>query len=147
MFHDISRGKHHKGGEISIEVIKKTDTSFVANLAYKIKKKIYVPIGNSKLRGQVDQALPISFSTLEGYIDLEAKKSIKVDRATVKFIKRESVGEFYDSYKIQIIPDNKKWVGFLWYHPSVEGTGWFKSSLTLLSIPVLGDYSLNSYIR
>ncbi len=147
ILHDIAKGQHHKGGEIRIEVSSNTATSFTAKIAYKIKKKFYVPVGDSKLQGDVEQGLPKIFSTKEGYTHLEQVGSIKVDRATVKFIKRESIGEYYDAFKIEIIPDNGKWKGFLWYHPSVEGVGWIKSDLTLLSIPVLGDYSLTSFIR
>ncbi len=147
LFHDIERGRLHKGGEIKIEVLEMNDKKFTTRLSYKIKKKVYVPIGDSKLRGDVVQSLPAMFSSLEGYLDLEKMGSLKVEKATVKFIQRESIGEYYDSIKIQITPDNKKWSGYLWYHPSVPGSGWFKCELTLLGIPVLGDYSLKSFIR
>lgn len=145
--HDISEGKHHKGGEIRIEALESSEDSFIAKISYKIKKKIYIPIGNSKLRGNVEQSLPAIFSDKEGYSYLEEVGSLKVTKATVKFIKRESIGKYYDSYKIQILPDNGKWKGYLWYHPSVSGVGWLKSELTLLGIPVLGDYGLTSFIQ
>ncbi len=147
IFHDIAKGKHHKGGEIKIESLESSDESFIAKISYKIKKKIYIPIGDSKLQGEVEQSLPNIFSDKEGYIYLEEIGSLKVTKATVKFIQRESIGEYYDSFKIQIIPDNGKWKGYLWYHPNVNGVGWLKSELTLLSIPILGDYSLSSFIK
>ena len=147
ILHDIAKGKHHKGGEIKIAVSKNTAESFTAKISYKIKKKFYVPVGDDKLKGGVEQALPKVFSSKEGYLNLMETGILKVDRATIRFIKREDVGKYYDSFKIEILPDNGKWKGYLWYHPSVSGVGWIKSKLTLLSIPILGDYSLSSLIR
>lgn len=147
IFHNIAKGKHHKGGEIKIEALEANSDSFVAHISYKIKKKIYIPIGSNKLKGSVKQSLPTTFSEKEGYDYLQSIGSLKVKKATVKFIKRESIGSYYDSYKIQILPDNGKWKGYLWYHPSVNGVGWLKSELTLLDIPVLGDYGLSSFIQ
>ncbi|OUR97329.1 hypothetical protein A9Q84_13475 [Halobacteriovorax marinus] len=144
LIHKISKGKHHKGGKIELFVKERTEDSFVATIAYQIKKKFYVPISDSKLMGNVDQPLPLVFSTKEGYIQLETEKSMKVNKATLKFIARESVGRYYDTYKIEILPDNKKWKAMLWYHPSISSVGWLKTELTLLNIPVLGAYRVKS---
>jgi len=147
LHHKVSRGKHHKGGEIKLFIKEQSADSFIATIDYKVKKKFYVPVSAKHLSGHLDQALPMIFSTKEGYLQLQEMKEIKIDEATLKFIGRESIGRYYDTYKIQILPDNKKWRGMLWYHPSVASVGWLKTELTLLTIPIIGPYKVQSTIK
>lgn len=145
--HVVSRGKHHKGGKIQLFIKEQTDDSFVATIDYKVKKKFYVPVNEKHLSGKIDQALPMIFSTKEGYLKLEEMKEIEIDQATLKFVGRESIGPYYDTFKIQILPASKKWRGMLWYHPSVPSVGWLRTELTLLTIPIVSPYKVQSNLK
>lgn len=145
--HDVTRGKHHKGGEVRIETIDNGTESFTARLSYKIKKKFYIPISNRKLQGQLEQKLPNNFSSLSGYEDLQEKGNLDLEAAVIKFIKRVDVGEYYDSFQFEILPKNNKWKATIWYHPDVKSLGWHQSQITIFAIPVLGTYKVNSFIR
>jgi hypothetical protein len=145
--HSISKGKHHKGGDIVIETIDSNDESFVARLKYSLRKKFYIPISNEKLKGELDQELPKIFSTKEGYLKLEEIGVLKLEKADIKFIQRVDVNEFYDSFQFEILPHNKKWKAVIWYHPDVKSLGWHQSRITVYSIPVLGEYEINSRLK
>ena len=147
IIHDVKRGKHHKSGEVRIETIENGSDSFTAKLKYKIKKKFYIPISNRKLQGELEQKLPNNFSSLEGYLSLEETGSLELEKATIKFIKRVDIGEYYGSFQFQIIPRNNKWKATIWYHPDVKSLGWHRSEITIFAIPVLGKYVVNSYLR
>ncbi|WP_127716069.1 hypothetical protein [Halobacteriovorax sp. HLS] len=145
--HEVSRGRHHKGGEVRIETVDSSADQFVAKLKYKIIKKFYIPISNSKLQGELSQELPTSFATLEGYESLERDGELDLEKATIKFVKRTDVGQYYDSFEFQILPKNGKWKATIWYHPDVESLGWHRSEITIYAIPVLGQYNVSSSLK
>ena len=145
--HEVSRGRHHKGGEVRIETVQASSDSFVAKLKYKIIKKFYIPISSSKLEGELAQELPSNFATLEGYESLERDGILDLEKAQIKFIKRVDIGEYYDSFQFEILPKNGKWKATIWYHPDVESLGWHQSAITIYAIPVLGQYNVSSYLK
>jgi hypothetical protein len=147
IIHDVTKGRHHKGGEVRIETVDSGADQFIAKLKYKIRKKIYIPISNRKLQGELEQKLPVSFSTLEGYLDLEEKGSLDLEKAIIKFVKRVDHGEYYNSFQFEILPKNGKWKATIWYHPDVKSLGWHRSEITIYAIPILGKYKVTSSIR
>lgn len=145
--HTVARGKHHKGGEIIIETIRSNEDSFTARLKYSLKKKFYIPISNEKLKGELEQTLPTSFATLEGYLGLEMNGAMELEKARIEFVERVDVGQFYDSFHFVILPHNKKWKADIWYHPDVDSIGWHQSKITVYTIPILGEYELTSRLK
>lgn len=137
----ILKGKLHSGGKAQILIIENTDEKFVAKMNYEIRKKILVPVPEDALKGETVVALPPEFRDERGYLELEAKGTIDIEEAKLKFIKRVKWKNFQDAYQVLILPNNGKSKIEATYHPSVAAAGWGRVVVTFISkIPLLNGY-------
>jgi len=145
--HSISRGKLHKGGTITISIQNKTEDSFFALLKYDLKVKALVPIPKKFLKGDLLQPLPISFESEYGYLQLEEAGKMDVTKAKLVHMGRVDMKSYPNAHKVKIIPTNNQWVGVIYYHPSVDSIGWLRAEITLIDIPIVGDYPVLSTLK
>lgn len=121
--YSVEPGALHTGGSAIVENLK-NDSKFVVNIKYQLKKKVYVPVDDEKLKGETDYELPIEFKTERGYQELEALKTIEVEEAILKFVKRADFGKLKQAYYFQVLPKNGKSKVDVIYHPTLPGVGW-----------------------
>lgn len=139
----ITEGKLHKGGKASVEILESNPEKYVAKLTYELYKKILVPIPADELKGESVLELPLEFRDERGYMELEIKKTMELEKATLKFIKRLKWEELDSAYQIQILPKNGKSKIDVIYHPTVRAAGWAKILITFISsAPVLNGYQV-----
>ena len=137
----IHKGKLHSGGKASVEIIEESDVNFSVKMDYEIFKKILVPIPDNALKGDTIVYLPPQFSNEAGYMELEMKKVMEIDKATLKFIRKTKWKNLADAYQILILPKNGKSKIEVTYHPSVAAAGWAKIAITFISpLPILNGY-------
>ena len=124
-------GALHTGGSAQVQNLEH-DSKFIVHLIYQLKKKFYVPVDDEKLKGEIDYELPIEFKTERGYLELEALKTIELEKAQLKFIKRLDFGKYKNAYQFQIIPKNEKSLIEVIYHPAIPGVGWGKIDILIM---------------
>jgi hypothetical protein len=84
---------------------------------------------------------PPEFRDERGYMELEAKGTMQIEKATLQFIKRVKWMNYKDAYQILITPSNGKSKIEATYHPSVPAAGWGRVIVTFISnVPILNGY-------
>lgn len=137
----ILKGKLHSGGSAKVVITENSAERYVAQMTYEIDKKILVPIPNDVLRGENIISLPPEFRDENGYMELEAKGSMDIEKARLQFVKRVNWKTFNDAYQIIIFPKNGKSKIEVTYHPSVPAAGWGRVIVTFISnVPLLNGY-------
>lgn len=137
----ILKGKLHSGGKAQVEIIENSPERFVAKMTYEIYKKILVPIPDDVLKGENIIELPPEFRDERGYMELEAKGTMEIEKAKLQFIKRVKWMDYKDAYQIVIFPKNGKSKIEVTYHPTVPAAGWGRVIVTFISnVPVLNGY-------
>lgn len=137
----ILKGKLHSGGTARVEIVQESAQVFSVKMEYEIYKKILVPIPDHVLKGDTIVDLPPQFATEAGYLELETKGVMEIDRATLKFVGRTKWKEHTDAYKILITPQNGKSKIEVTYHPSIKAAGWARILITFINpLPVLNGY-------
>jgi hypothetical protein len=140
----IREGKLHKGGTARVEVLSATER-FVVKLSYELKKKPFVPVPESELKGESIMELPLDFQDERGYLSLEQSGMMEIQDAQVKHLKRIKVGEFDDGHLIEILPRNGKSRTEISYHSSIPAAGWWSIKIKFIStIPLLSGYVINA---
>ncbi len=137
----ILKGKLHSGGVAKVEILQESAQVFSVKMDYEIYKKILVPIPDHALKGDTVVDLPPQFATEVGYLELETKGSMEIERATLKFMGRTKWKQHNDAYKILIMPKNGKSKIEVTYHPSIIAAGWGRILITFINpLPVLNGY-------
>ena len=137
----ILKGKLHSGGKAQVEIIESTDNKFVAKMNYEIYKKILVPIPDDVLKGENVITLPPEFRDERGYMELETKGTMEIEKARLQFIKRVKWKNYIDAYQVVIFPKNGKSKIEVTYHPTVPAAGWGRVLVTFISnAPILNGY-------
>jgi hypothetical protein len=137
----ILKGKLHSGGKAIVEITENNPERFVAKMNYEIYKKILVPIPDDVLKGENIITLPPEFRDELGYMELEAKGVMEIEKAKLQFIKKVKWQNFKNAYQIVIFPKNGKSKIEVTYHPSVPAAGWGRVVVTFISnIPLLNGY-------
>ncbi len=137
----ILKGKLHSGGKAQVEIVENTDNKFVAKMNYEIYKKILVPIPDDVLKGENVITLPPEFRDERGYMELETKGTMEIEKARLQFIKRVKWKNYNDAYQVVIFPKNGKSKIEVTYHPTVPAAGWGRVLVTFISnAPILNGY-------
>lgn len=137
----ILKGKLHSGGSAKVEILQESAQVFSVKMDYEIYKKILVPIPDHALKGDTVVDLPPQFATEVGYLELETKGTMQIERGTLKFLGRTKWKERADAYKILITPNNGKSKIEVTYHPSIKAAGWGRILITFINpLPVLNGY-------
>lgn len=137
----ILKGKLHSGGKAQVEITENSPERFVAKMTYEIYKKILVPIPDDVLKGENIIELPPEFRDERGYMELETKGTMEIEKAKLQFIKRVKWMDYKDAYQILILPKNGKSKIEVTYHPSVPAAGWGRVIVTFISnVPILNGY-------
>lgn len=137
----ILKGKLHSGGKAQVEITENSAERFVAKMNYEIYKKILVPVPDDVLKGENIIALPPEFRDERGYMELEAKGTMEIEKAKLQFIKRVKWKNYNDAYQIVIFPKNGKSKIEVTYHPTVPAAGWGRVIVTFISnAPILNGY-------
>lgn len=137
----VLKGKLHSGGKAQVLITENTSERFVAQMNYEIYKKILVPVPDDALKGETVIELPPAFRDERGYLELETKGSMEIEKAKLQFIKRVKWRNFKDAYQVMILPKNGKSKIEATYHPSVPAAGWGRVVVTFISkVPLLNGY-------
>lgn len=137
----ILKGKLHSGGKAQVEIVENTDENFVAKMNYEIYKKILVPIPDDVLKGENVITLPPQFRDERGYMELETKGIMEIEKARLQFIKRAKWKNYNDAYQVVIFPKNGKSKIEVTYHPTIPAAGWGRVLVTFISnAPILNGY-------
>jgi hypothetical protein len=140
-------GTLHQNGKVVVNVLPDQD-HYRVKMDYDVKKKELVPVPDKLLHGSTVMEFPQKFRTEQGYKDLEQKKTMKIRKAELRFIKRADYKDLKDAYFIEVRPTNKKSRIDIIYHPSLPSVGWMKVEITFLSkIPVLNGYELEAVLK
>lgn len=108
---------------------------------YEIYKKILVPVPDDFLKGETVLELPPEFRDERGYLELETKGTMEIEKAKLQFIKRVKWKNVKDAYQVMILPKNGKSKIEVTYHPSIPAAGWGRVVVTFISkIPLLNGY-------
>lgn len=146
-YYNVLEGKLHKGGNVIIKVLDTTNT-FSVKLNYQVVKKALVPVPSEHLKGDITTDLPYQFKDERGYLELETKREMKIDRAKLKFVKRLDYGKYKNAYMIEVLPDNKRSKTTVIYHPDIAAVGWAKVVITFISdIPLLNGYEIAAELK
>lgn len=146
-FYNVKEGKLHKGGNLQVKVLDTLQT-FTVHLNYEIVKKGWVPVPSEFLKGDMTTNLPEQFKDERGYLELETVGTMKVDKATLKFVKRMNYGALKDAFLIEILSDNKKSKTTVIYHPELPAVGWAKVEITFMSdIGLLDGYQIIAELK
>ncbi len=129
--YNVDPGVLHTGGSAIVENLKH-DSKFLVNIKYQLKKKIYVPIEDEKLKGETDYELPMEYQTERGYQELEALKKIEIDDAFLYFTKRADYKNLKNAYFFQVHPKNGKSKVHVVYHPNLPGVGWAQIDIFII---------------
>jgi len=137
----ILKGKLHSGGSAKVVITENSPERYVAKMTYEIEKKILVPIPDDVLRGENIISLPPEFRDENGYMELETKGIMEIEKARLQFVKRVKWKTYNDAYQIIIFPKNGKSKIEVTYHPSVPAAGWGRVIVTFISnVPLLNGY-------
>ena len=143
----VKEGKLHKGGTVTVKVID-TVNAFKVKTTYEIDKKAWVPVGSEYLKGETITNLPEQFKDERGYLELETRKEMKIEKAKLKFIKRTTVGKNKDAFVIEVLPDNNKSRTTITYHPDLPALGWASVVITFISdLPLLNGYQVIAELK
>lgn len=141
--YSVSKGKLHSGGKARVEINENSPEKFIVNLNYEIYKKILVPIPEDQLKGETLFELPPEFRDERGYMELQTKGIIELEKATLKFVKRVKWKNFNDAYQVIILPKNGKSKVEVIFHPSVSAAGWANIVVTFINnIPIFNGYQI-----
>lgn len=139
----IEKGKLHSGGVAKVEVLENSPEKFVAKLNYHIYKKILVPIPEDQLKGETVFEFPPEFRDERGYLELETKGVIELEKAKLQFVKRVKWKNFKDAYQVLILPKNGRSKIEAIYHPSIKAAGWGRVLVTFInSVPIFNGYQV-----
>lgn len=140
--YSVQEGKLHKGGSLSVEVLDETN-GFKVRMKYEIKKRPWIPISADQLKGETLLDLPEQFKDERGYLELESVGEMKVEGATIKFVKRVNIGTFKDAFEAEIFPNNGRSKTTIIYHPLLKSAGWGKVEIKFISdVPLLNGYTI-----
>ena len=144
--HEILPGKFHANGSALI-----TDTESPENaddilltLDYSVVPRLFVPLPERLRKGKLEIEVPEKLLREEGYLELQSSKSMLFKGATFTYLGRVNVGQYYDSYKVQIDPKSKKFRVVLIYHPSIPGVGWYSTDITMLTDGLANNYKVQT---
>ena len=139
----IQKGKLHSGGKARVEVVQNTPEAFIVKLNYEIYKKILVPIPEDQLKGETLFELPTEFRDERGYMELQTKGVIEIEKATLKFVRRVKWKNLSDAYQVLILPKNGRSKIEAIYHPSIPAAGWANIAVTFINnIPIFNGYQI-----
>ncbi len=139
----VQKGKLHSGGKARVEVVENSPEKFIVNLNYEIYKKILVPIPEDQLKGETLFELPPEFRDERGYMELQTKGVMELEKATLKFVKRVKWKNLTDAYQIVILPKNGRSKVEAIYHPSISAAGWANILVTFINnIPIFNGYQI-----
>lgn len=139
----IKKGKLHTGGKAQVEVIEKSADKFSTKLNYQIYKKILVPIPEDQLQGETIFEFPPEFGDERGYLELETKGVIELEKAQLQFVKRVTWRGLANAYQVLILPKNGRSKIEAIYHPSLKASGWAKVIVTFInSVPIFNGYQI-----
>ncbi len=139
----IEKGKLHSGGSAQVEVLENSPEKFIAKLSYHIQKKILVPIPEDQLKGETVFEFPPEFRDERGYLELETKGVIELEKAKLQFVKRVNWRGLKDAYQVLILPKNGRSKIEAIYHPSIKAAGWGRVLVTFInSIPIFNGYQV-----
>ncbi|MBC7540236.1 MAG: hypothetical protein H7281_15530 [Bacteriovorax sp.] len=137
----ILKGSLHKGGIAKIEITDKTKKKFIAKMNYEIYKRMLVPVPSKFLKGETIIELPPEFKDKRGYLLLEKKGTMDIEKAKIKFIRRTTWQGKNDAMEILILPTNGKSRVQVTYHPTIPAAGWGRVIITFISpYPILDGY-------
>ena len=144
----VEKGKLHSGGVAKVEVLENSPEKFTAKLNYHIYKKILVPIPEDELKGETIFEFPPEFRDERGYLELETKGTIELEKAHLKFVKRVKWQNLNDAYQVLILPKNGKSKIEAIYHPSIKAAGWARVVVTFINnIPIFNGYQVEIEIN
>lgn len=141
--YNIHPGKLHQGGTLAV-VATKIDTAknlMEVEIKYDVIKKPLVPVSAELLKSSMILELPLDFQDERGYLDLEIKKSMDSEKATIYHAGRVDIGNLKNAHHIRILNKRGKFECDLYYHPSVPELGWPTVRL-LLNISILKNYEM-----
>lgn len=142
--YQIEKGKLHTGGSARVEVLESSAEKFVAKLNYQIQKKILVPIPEDQLKGETVFEFPPEFRDERGYLELETKGTMEMEKAKIQFLKRVNWKGHKNAYQILILPSNGRSKVEVIYHPSIKAAGWGKILVTFInSVPIFNGYQVD----
>jgi hypothetical protein len=76
-----------------------------------------------------------------GYLLLEKKGTMDIEKAKIKFISRTTWQGKNDAMEILILPTNGKSTVQVTYHPTIPAAGWGRVIITFISpYPILNGY-------
>lgn len=139
----IEKGKLHTGGTARVEVLDSSEDKYITKLNYHIQKKILVPLPEDQLKGESIFEFPPQFRDERGYLELETKGSIELEKVKLQFVKRVNWRGLKNAYQALIIPKNGKSKIEIIYHPSIKAAGWGRVLVTFVSsVPILNGYQI-----
>jgi len=145
--YEILKGKLHRGGSATVKVLPDSD-NFVVDLNYKIQKKALVPVPDKHLSGKTTVELPIQYRDERGYLELEEKGTVEIEKARLVYQKRVNVAEYKDAHQILILPSNGKSKTQIIYHPDAPALGWLRVKVIFVSdIPLLNGYEAEMRLK
>lgn len=143
----VLKGRLHKSGSIEVKILPETK-AYQVEIKFDVKRKDFVPVPSSVLKGTKVYEFPQDFRTEAGYKNLEKVKTVEVKKAVINFIKRMDMGDLKAGYLIEVLPKNKKSKIEIFYHPSLPAVGWKRVNLTLLSsLPIVDGYEIRAELR
>jgi hypothetical protein len=146
--YNIKRGLLHSGGTARAEVSDLNSEKFVAKLIYDVHKKLLVPIPGHLLKGETIMEFPPEFRDERGYMELETKGTMELEKVSLKFVRRVKWKDKSDAYEVLILPKNGKSKITAIYHPSIPAAGWAKVSITFINnVPIFNGYEVTCEIK
>lgn len=143
----VKEGKLHKGGSVTVKVLDAIQ-SFKVKTSYEIEKKGWVPVPSEYLKGETITDLPEQFRDERGYLELETRREMKIEKAKLKFVKRTNVGQKKNAFVIDVLPDNNRSKTTITYHPELPALGWASVVITFISdIPMLNGYQVVAELK
>lgn len=141
--HSVQKDNLADKGTVHIQYRPLDEQSFEAKFNYDFSYSFLFIKRNYK--GAEVQAIPNSFLTEEGYLELERTKRFEDDRVTLTYLKRANWREYYDCHMIKIVPKvSVRWEGKFIYCPDLPETGIAQMQLTVKKIPFLGEHTFIS---
>lgn len=144
--HIVNKDKLADSGVIHIQYRPLDEGSFEARFKYDFKYKFLFI--SRHFQGEEIQAIPNSFLTEDGYLELEKTRRFEDDRVTLTYLKRSNWKDLYDCHMIKIVPKvSVRWEGKFIYCPDLPETGIAQMQLTVKKIPFVGSHTFTSNYR
>ena len=148
LMYKIQPGKLHQGGTLELFVSSVSVEKNVMDVVikYDVIKKPLVPVSADLLKKSMTLELPLDFQDERGYLDLEIKKSLDSEKATIHHAGRVDIANYKNAHHIRILNKRGKFECDVYYHPDAPELGWPQVRL-LLNVAILKNYEMKAQLK